>query len=267
MKKLVLCDMDGTLLDSKRQLPKELDAVIKALKEKDVRFGIASGRQFYRLRKQFQDYNDMLIIAENGASVYCGDKNLFSYGLDEDYVLKLSAKLLPRFDYGIVYAGLKGSYVHKKINEIAYDNTKMYCENVFFFDDIKDVIKEDKIIKIACFIEEGNADELIEEFKEFEKDAKVAVSAKQWIDINALGVSKGLALKRIKELYSLKDEDCYAFGDYDNDIELLKEAYHSYAMANAKDNIKKVARYTCPSNDDNGVIKTLVSEFKLEIKD
>ena len=265
MKKLVLCDMDGTLLDSKRQLPKELDAVIKALKTEDVSFGIASGRQYYRLRKQFSNYDDMLIIAENGASVYCGDENLFYYDLNEDFVMRASEKLLPRFDYGVVYAGLKGSYVHRKINEAAYDNTMMYCENVFFFDDLKEILNEDKIIKIACFVEKGNADEIIDEFRNYHQEAKIAVSAKQWIDINALDVSKGLALKKIKESYSLKDEDCYAFGDYDNDIELLKEAYHSYAMANAKDIIKEVARYTCPSNDDNGVIKTLVKEFKLEI--
>ena len=160
MKKLVLCDMDGTLLDSKRQLPKELDAVIKALKTEDVSFGIASGRQYYRLRKQFSNYDDMLIIAENGASVYCGDENLFYYDLNEDFVMRASEKLLPRFDYGVVYAGLKGSYVHRKINEAAYDNTMMYCENVFFFDDLKEILNEDKIIKIACFVEKGNAEKL-----------------------------------------------------------------------------------------------------------
>ena len=45
LSKLVLCDMDGTLLDSYKRLPLKLDGVINELASKGIAFGIASGRQ------------------------------------------------------------------------------------------------------------------------------------------------------------------------------------------------------------------------------
>ena len=63
--------MDGTLLDSKKNVPKELGYVLKKLDEKNVRFIVASGRQYYNLEKQFKDYNqDLIYISENGAMVF-----------------------------------------------------------------------------------------------------------------------------------------------------------------------------------------------------
>lgn len=265
MKKLILCDMDGTLLNSKKELPIKFDKVVKELYKQDCALGIASGRQFFRLRKQFSDYDDMLIIAENGASVYKGDECLFYHPLDEKLIVKVTSDLMEKFEYSLVYSGLKGSYVHKRISEQAYANTKIYCENLFFFDSIDEVLKKDKIVKMAFYIKDKNADVIFKEFKDYYEMANVAVSAKEWIDINDLGVSKGEALKKLKELYSLKDEDCYAFGDYDNDIELLKEAYHSYAMENAVDKVKEAANFICPSNDDDGVMKTIIKEFNLDL--
>lgn len=267
MKKLILCDMDGTLLNSKLELPKRLDQVIAALKLQDIRFGIASGRQYFRLKKQFANYSDMLIVAENGASVYEGEKCLFYEALDDGLVINAENKLLKRFNYGAVYSGLKGSYIHPNIGEVAYQHTARYCENIFFYKDINEVLKNDRILKIAYYIGDGNSKKAALEFKDFNAISSVVVSGQNWVDINGLGMNKGKALKKLQDLYGLKAEDCIAFGDYDNDIELLKTAYYSYAMANADQKIKDVANFTCPSNDDDGVMKTLIELFKLKIKD
>ena len=48
------------------------------------------------------------------------------------------------------------------------------------------------------------------------------------------------------------------FGDFNNDLEMLQEAFFSYAMANAHPNVKSVARFSTRSNDEMGV------EFILE---
>ena len=45
-----------------------------------------------------------------------------------------------------------------------------------------------------------------------------------------------------------------AFGDFDNDIEMLKNAYYSYAMENSTQTVLDVARFKTLSNDDNGVM-------------
>ena len=49
------------------------------------------------------------------------------------------------------------------------------------------------------------------------------------------------------------------FGDYLNDLEMMVSAYHSYAMENAHDDLKKVARFRAKSNDENGVVQAIKS--------
>ena len=54
MVKIIATDMDGTLLDSKKRLPKDFGYVLEKLDEKNVRFIVASGRQYYNLLKRFE---------------------------------------------------------------------------------------------------------------------------------------------------------------------------------------------------------------------
>ena len=66
--RLIAADMDGTLLDSRKQLPEGLFPLVRALHERGVRFAPASGRQFYTLYEQFGEIADELMyISENGA--------------------------------------------------------------------------------------------------------------------------------------------------------------------------------------------------------
>jgi hydroxymethylpyrimidine pyrophosphatase-like HAD family hydrolase len=48
-----------------------------------------------------------------------------------------------------------------------------------------------------------------------------------------------------------------AFGDYFNDVEMLNEAYFSYAMANAPEGVKEHARFIAKSNIENGVVNAI----------
>lgn len=55
-----------------------------------------------------------------------------------------------------------------------------------------------------------------------------------------------------------------AFGDGENDIEMLKACGYSYAMANANKKTKAVAKYEAPTNDENGVLKVLAKYLDIE---
>ena len=56
--KLIAADMDGTLLDSAKQLPEGLFPLIRALRRRGIRFAPASGRQYYTLYRQFGEIAD-----------------------------------------------------------------------------------------------------------------------------------------------------------------------------------------------------------------
>ena len=66
-------------------------------------------------------------------------------------------------------------------------------------------------------------------------------------------------LEEVQELLNIKKEETMVFGDYLNDLEMMKSAYHSYAMENAHEDLKRVARFITKSNDESGVVHAINS--------
>ena len=86
--RLIAADMDGTLLDSRKQLPEGLFPLVRALHERGVRFAPASGRQFYTLYEQFGEIADELMyISENGAMICDGAECVGFSAMPRDVVL------------------------------------------------------------------------------------------------------------------------------------------------------------------------------------
>ena len=84
---LQIRDMDGTLLDDNKQLPKNFDNIVKRLFNKNIRFVISSGRSYCTLKKQFSEYlDDMTFICDNGAYVVDKGKLLSVSVLPKDTV-------------------------------------------------------------------------------------------------------------------------------------------------------------------------------------
>ena len=87
----------------------------------------------------------------------------------------------------------------------------------------------------------------------FDDKLQVALSGADWVDLMRLGLSKGVAVGVMCDNLHITPAQCMAFGDYLNDVELLRSVGESYAMANAHERLKKVAKHVCPSNDEDGV--------------
>ena len=81
------------------------------------------------------------------------------------------------------------------------------------------------------------------------------------IDLILPGCHKASGLQRLVERWKIALEQCVAFGDGGNDIEMLRYCGHSYAMENAPQEVKDAARATCPSNEEDGVLATLEKIF------
>ena len=77
----------------------------------------------------------------------------------------------------------------------------------------------------------------------------------------ATDINKGNALFRLQEILNVTIQETLAFGDQANDIEMLKQAYFSFAMDNANCTVKNAARFTCDSCYDDGVLKTIRGFF------
>ena len=261
--KLVISDVDGTLAKDDKSIPEEFFKIAHKLKSQGVRFGIASGRQYAKLYSTFKDLgDDTFYLAENGALIYEGQKLLKSSCLSDEVAIKACNKTLGHDHLKCYVAGLKASYVISNDPKI-YKEVSLYCENLLTLDNYEELKDKGPFLKVSILDLSHEALKSYELFKDLEALANVVVSGNRWIDVNSFDATKGKALAYIKERYGYRYEDCVAFGDYGNDVALLKEAYYSYAMDNGTKEVKNTARFLCPSNNDEGVIKTLKKLYHL----
>ena len=90
MIKMIATDMDGTFLDSEKRFDPEFIDIFYKLKEKNIKFVIASGNQYYRLFQKFIPLSDqMYFIAENGSFIAEGATELYCNIIDDDVVEKI----------------------------------------------------------------------------------------------------------------------------------------------------------------------------------
>lgn len=263
MVKLVVTDMDGTLVNSKDELPKDLFCRIRQLKEQGVRFAIASGRQYYNLEKRFQEIkNDLIVIAENGAMIFDQGKCIYVDEIAYEAIEKFVRILREHEDIITVLCGSKSAYIEYKDEEFLR-HLRQFYERVEVVDDLLVAAQNDVICKVAVYNATSSEEVIYPLLKPYEGEFKLAVSGNFWLDIMKCGIDKGTGIQKIQALYQIKPEECMAFGDYMNDYEMMQVCGYSYAMANAHPKLKEICRYETESNDDDGVIKELVRFFNL----
>jgi hypothetical protein len=267
MIKFIACDMDGTLLDSKKELPKNFEYVLEELKKKGVIFSISSGRQYDSLDKQFENIRDKIyIIAENGAVVY-DDKGqkLLSDPLDKESCVEIIEKVIDEPDLFVVVCGEKSAYGEER-NEEILEHVLPYYIKYEAVDSAAKAAVNDNIYKIAIFDKQGSEKHCYPLLKDYYDSHNVFVSGDVWLDVMRKGVTKGSAIRRVQEKLGISRAECMAFGDFMNDYDMMKECEESYAMENAHPELKAICKHIAPSNDDDGVMKSICEVFGIEYK-
>ena len=88
-------------------------------------------------------------------------------------------------------------------------------------------------------------------------EIKVTSSTGNNIELNIKTAHKGYALKHFAEHLGFTLDNCMAFGDGLNDFTMVEAAGLGVAMANAEDEVKRVAKFVTLSNDEDGVAAAL----------
>lgn len=261
MIKLIAVDMDGTLLKSDKSMPTRTAEIIKELLKRDVRFVVASGRQYYSLYKDFMNIDSPIIyIAENGAMIFDNQNMLEISEIPYELLKKPVEKIRKLPNTHMVLCGEKTAWIESN-DEYFHQNVIPYYAKSEIVSDVLEHAKDDKICKIAVFQHKNAEHGLYKHLTEFEDNFDLALSGDSWVDLMLPSINKGIALKHLQEKLDIKPDECMAFGDYLNDIELMQAVTHSYAMANAHEDLAKICKHTAPSNDDEGVIKVICEYF------
>lgn len=256
MIKLIVTDMDGTLLNDKHELPPGFWETEKKLTDKGILFSIASGRQFYNLEAKFDRIKDRtMFFAENGTYVSHQGKELYVNPLEKDAAVGF-IKMGRKLDHtNLVLCGKDSAYVESKDEKFVGEVSKFY-ERLQYVEDLTDV--DDTILKVTLCNFNGVEDNTFPHFVNYTDRYKVAVAAKVFIDITSLDANKGNAIRGVQKELGISADETLVFGDYLNDLEMMKVATHSYAMKNAHPEIKEVSNFiTDFDNNENGVLKTI----------
>lgn len=256
MIKLIATDMDGTFLDSNKKFDKEFIDIFYQLKEKGIKFVIASGNQYYRLYQKFLPLSEqMYFIAENGSYIAEGSRELYSNIIDKQDVESIKKVVNAHPEVFYILCGRKGAYVHVAHRD-KESVVKMYYCNYAFVESYGEIV--DDIIKIAVYDEKGNILQFFNQVQaQLPKHVKVVTAGNEWMDIQNKEINKGIGIQFLQMIYEIAPEECMAFGDQMNDYELLQHVKYGYAMANAIAPIKEIAYATTVSNDEQGVLKVI----------
>lgn len=254
--KLIATDMDGTLLNSKHELSPNFYSVFNQLKNNNILFSAASGRQYFNLEKKLEAVkDDVIFVAENGSYVVHQNKELHVQATPHEIIHELVAKAKSVPGTYIVLCGKKKAYVDSAAPEFI-NHLKLYFERYEIVDDLT-AIDDDQFLKFTLCDLAGSQQNSYPHFKHYEESLQVKVSGPIWLDISHKLANKGVAIEVLQNKYGITFEQTMVFGDYFNDVEMLQKAYHSYAMENAHPEVKKFARFTAGSNDNDGVIKVI----------
>ena len=250
--KMVVTDMDGTLLNSKSEVSKQFFELYQQLKDHGIRFVAASGRQFNSIEDKLKPISkDIIIVAENGGYIKSDEQELGSVFMSSTDVLRLIPHLRKNKDLYTVLCGKKTAYIETKDEKFIHILKEYYSQ----FKPVDDLTKilDDSFFKIAIYHFESSENYTYPHVKHLEDDLQIKISGSNWVDISDPRANKGHAVKMLQEKFNISKDQTMVFGDYNNDLEMINLAYYSFAMENAHINVKNAARFRTKSNNEGGV--------------
>lgn len=256
MIKLIATDMDGTLLNEEGKIPKDFFDILDKLIKKNIKFVVASGRPYFTLYENFKPASDKIdYLADNGAFVVENGKITNIDIIDKKYVNAIIKACRFINNVAVVLCGTKGAY-HENLPQKYLNEIDKYYYKKFIVDDLLKV--EDDIFKVTiCDLDHASKNSFPILSAIYGDDLMVVVSGLVWIDIMNKNVNKGTGLENIQKYLGITSEETMVFGDYYNDVEMLKRAKYSFVMENALDDMKQYGNFIAKSNKENGVLEAI----------
>lgn len=263
--KIIATDLDGTLMapDHLTVTPRTKSALMTA-HDKGIKITVATGRALnftsgVTEQIPFADY----VICSNGASVYDRNNNEFIYtNLVSSEITAEAVKLLNTLPVyynlyinGNIYAQ-KGADVFFKNLDLPTVFLEDFASRLILSDNLAEDTKGMSAELIDVFYSTPEQKKIIFDFFE-SKGLFLASALAGVVSATAQGSDKGTALKGLCDILGINSDEAMTFGDASNDATMLRYAYYSFAMENGDDICKASARFSAPSNADDGVAQMI----------
>lgn len=254
-KALVFFDLDGTLLNNESLVDDEVKEALAELKDKGAVPFIATGRSPIEVQHVIEDTVIDSFITLNGQYIQYEGKEVFRNVIPKDLVVELKQVTTDKNMAMSLYSADKIRATHH--NETIKKAYSYIHEDPPAVDESFDMREE--ILMMLILNEDSSLDkEITDAFPTLSFYRNTPYS----IDTITKGHNKAKGIDALIEAVNLKDIPIYAFGDGANDLEMLKRADYSVAMANGLGEVKEVADYVTSANTEGGLVEGL-RHFKL----
>ena len=265
--KLIALDLDGTTLNSEKQLTERTKKAIEAAIEKGVSVVIATGRAYSALPGEVFEIKGMkYIMTSNGASITDITKGEKIYSnCIEAKALESTVSLLRKYDFMLEFF-IKGvAYVEQEIYDKIAATTFAQSHKTYITETRKPVkglldfalLHKEIVENINVNFENQDDRSMMRDVLATLENVTITTSFDHNLEIGGFTTSKADAVKVICNELGICDENVMACGDSPNDGAMLRAAGFSVAMKNAKEELKETAKYVTSTNDEDGVAEAI----------
>ena len=269
MYKIVVCDLDETLIRLDRTISDEDKAAVRALKKAGVKFVPATGRGYGSVDgtlKELGLYDEAgeYVISYNGGTItenkghhllhfegipFALAEELYRRGLNYDVCVHVYTK-------DMVYA------YHFVQEEIDYLAGRMEVREVF--DKNLDFLKGQEIVKCLYMnTDYSYLQRIARELEDITGGIDVSYSANRYIEFNRRGVNKGEGLRRLASFLGVDMADTIAIGDNYNDLPMIQAAGLGVGVRNTVEAMKKDCDYVTQGTCDENAVSEVINRFIL----
>lgn len=262
--KLMCIDVDGTLVNSNKDLPIENIIAIQEAWEAGLKIAIASGRAAASVQEILDDLGiEGYGICLNGSYIVDGNNEISRHAFNDTHV-EIIRKIVEKYDVRSFFATSAFNVTNKKPDSgwlkaieksVANQRKVIVCNN----DELEKELKKHSgiLLKVSIREEDDNTYQKVRKELEDIKLFDVAKSDTHYIDVNKKGINKAKGVRDLAQYLNIDLSEVICVGDNENDIDMIKTAGLGIAMANSCEELLEVCDAVTLSNDECGVAKVI----------
>jgi cof-like hydrolase len=253
LRKMIVTDLDGTLLKNDKSLSRYTIDVIEKLRGRGHKFVVATARPFRAVKKFMNSVNYDAGIYHNGSLIYMDGKEVDDFKINN--VKEIIDKILSRYPESLIAAEVEDVLYSNFDADLFWPGTGFVYTDSNFFE-----LKEKKADKVIVMVSS------LEDMKKYDKllpsELYIQLSEERIGMIMNKNATKSNGIKFLAEKYDIDIGDIISFGDDYNDVDMIKFCGTGVCVLNAVDEVKKFANQICDTNENDGVAKW-IDEFIL----
>lgn len=267
-KKYIFLDIDGTLLDCSggEYIPDSASAAVAAARRKGHLVFVCTGRTPGEVSDKVKSVGFDGYVCSAGADIIIGDKVIFQHAILPEELLRLQ-DLAAANGFGIVLQGAVKSFIDERgmgfFEEI---NGQREMDSEFGKIPLSkftplDIYRKmpERISKVLYLT--TDLVKLKAAFAQLKPDYHMALHGVAGVtvlmgELSTSGVVKSTGIERVVKYFGEPDVVTYAYGDSNNDVDMIAAVTHGVAMGNALDSVKAVADEICETLRDDGIYKS-----------